>query len=203
MIAYQPQLATIYGITFGSQKENGIFKRMNADCTNFISQCVWAGYGGIEGYSLTNPTDIEQLKKLVIKNYRQTFKWFGRNYDSAYSVASTAFIQVEGFWNYMIYNKENGPKAVGYNNGKHWSELTELIEQGDVLQFFHADINRYAHSVMIVSPTHLSLKDSIESAYVAQHTADYSYRPLSDAFLANGGITDAKVRLLKFQPTNF
>lgn len=203
MISYQPELASQYGITFGRQKENGIFKRMSDDCTNFVCQCVWAGYGGTEGYSLNNSAHIEALKQRVAQNYRQTWTWYGRNYDSTQQLASMAFIQVETFWNHVIYNTGIGPKADGYNNQKHWSELTQIIDQGDVLQFYNKQLGRYRHSVIVVSDTHLNIHDSLEYAYVSQHTGDYSYRPLSDVFLSNGGIQEAKVRLLKFKPTNF
>ena len=93
--------------------------------------------------------------------------------------------------------------AIGYNDGKHWSELTQLIEQGDVLQFYHTGLGRYAHSAMVVSKDPYTIQEALDLVYVAQHSADYSYRPLSDAFLANGGLANARIRLLKFQSTQF
>lgn len=201
MIAYQPSKAAAYGIQFGDQKENGIFKRMgDSDCTNYVSQCIWAGYGGTDGYSLDNPDDIEHLRERVAQNYRQTWTWFGRHFKSTSSFPSNAFIQVEALWNFAVYNTGEGPKAKGYNSGKHWSEMKVLVERGDVLQFFQAAMGRYAHSAIVVSDTHLNIADAIRQTYVAQHSADYSYRPLLSAVMSNDGLEKAKIRILKFQP---
>ena len=75
MITYNPVLASLYGITFGSQRENYLFKRMGEnDCTNFISECIWAGYGGIEGFDLSNPTDLATLRESIISEERRVGK---------------------------------------------------------------------------------------------------------------------------------
>lgn len=203
MVSYNPISAAAYGIQFGNKEQNGIFKRMTLDCTNFISQCIWAGYGGTDGLSLISPEHIEQLRQRVAQNFRQTTVWFGRNYNSPYELASRPFMQVTSLWDYAVSNQWNGPRAIGFNNYKHWTNLKEQIDQGDVLQFFNEISNRYGHSVMIVSPTHSSMEEALQDAYVAQHTMDASKRPLSDVFLSNGGFDQAKVRLLKFQSTNF
>ncbi len=203
MISYNPNSATSYAIQFGNKEQNGIFKRMPLDCTNFISQCIWAGYGGTDGLSLTNLEHIEQLRQRVERNFRQTTIWFGRNYNSPYDLASGPFMRVTSLWDYVVSNQWNGPRAMGFNNYKHWTKLTEQIDQGDVIQFFNEVSNQYGHSVIIVSPTHSSIEEALPHAYVAQHTMDASKRPLLDVFLTNGGLEQAKVRLLKFQATNF
>lgn len=203
MISYDPIAAITYAIQFGDQEENGIFKRMTLDCTNFISQCIWAGYGGTNGFSLTNSEHIEQLRNRVAANYRQTTQWFGRNFNSPYTYASGPFMRVTSLWDYVVNNQWNGPRAIGYNNYGHWNKLKEPIDQGDVLQFFNEPSNRYGHSVIIVSDTHTILENALSSAYVAQHTFDAARRPLINVFETNGGLDHAKVRLLKFTNTNF
>ena len=72
VVSYNPIRATLYAIQFGKEEQNGIFKRMSEDCTNFISQCIWAGYGGTDGYSLTSEADIlalreRELRRIIVK----------------------------------------------------------------------------------------------------------------------------------------
>lgn len=203
MVKYNKENAREYGIKFGNKYENGIFKRMKADCTNFICQCVWAAYGGINGYSLSEPEDIRALRNRVEHMCRQTPIWYGLPYNSLEEFASLPFIRVEEFWDYAINNNNSGPRANGYNDGKHWTELNVNVEQGDVIQFFQENANRYAHSVIVVSNTDQNIVDSMDGIYVAQHSEDFSYRPLIDAFNASSNLETAKIRLLKFLPTYF
>ncbi|QHI73577.1 amidase domain-containing protein [Aminipila terrae] len=203
MIEYNKINASRYGIQFGSKFENRIFKRMTEDCTNFISQCIWAGYGGTDGYSLSRPEDIRALRNRAANMYRQTPLWYGLEFKSLEEFGSMPFIRVEDFWNYVVNNDSSGPRAIGYNNGKHWTELDVDVEQGDVIQFYHEDVQRYAHSAIVVSETKQNIVDSMEGVFVAQHSADFSYRPLVDAFNANCDIGTCKMRLLKFVPAYF
>ena len=204
MIDYNSLAAAQYGITFGNAEQNYIFERMgNDDCTNFVSECIWAGYGGTKGFDLLNPKDIIQMRHLVAENYLQTDTWFGRHYGSTSEFASFAFIRVEEFWNYCTAPKAYGPYAIGYNNHKSWQQMDVKVDQGDVLQFYHEDQGAYGHSVLVSSPTHLSISDSLQYAYVSQHSYDGSTVPLYNAFvddLFGASFEQLKVRLLKFQP---
>ena len=81
-----------------------------------------------------------------------------------------------------------------------------LVDQGDVLQFYHKDQGAYGHSVLVSSPTHMSIENSLEYAYVSQHSYDGSEVPLYDAFygdLFGAKMSDIKVRIMKFQTSNF
>lgn len=203
VVSYNPIRATLYAIQFGKEEQNGIFKRMPEDCTNFISQCIWAGYGGTDGYSLTSEADILALRERVAANYRQTNIWYGRNYASPSAYASGAFMRVEELWNYVTTNQGPGPRAQGYNNRQYWGNVTVELAPGDVLQFYHSNLGRYGHTVMVTSQTPQTIDNALESVYVAQHTADYSYRPLSDVLATNGGIEGAWMRVLKFTDAYF
>lgn len=203
MITYNKENARYYGIKFGNKYENGIFKRMDADCTNFICQCVWAGYGGIDGYSLSEPENIRALRNRVKHMYRQTPLWYGLPYNSLEEFASLSFIRVEEFWDYVVNNNSSGPRANGYNDDKHWTDLDVNVEQGDVIQFYNEDVDRYTHSVIVVSNTDQNIVDSMDGIYVAQHSEDFSYRPLIDAFNASSNLETGKLRLLKFIPAFF
>lgn len=203
MINYDKRKARDYGIRFGNRYENGIFKRMNEDCTNFVCQCVWSGYGGTDGYSLSRLRDILALRNRVENMYRQTPQWYGLSYGSSKDFGSLSFIRVETFWDYVVKNNGSGPRAIGYNDGKLWTELNVDVEQGDVIQFYQEEAGRYAHSAIVVSNTKQNIVESMDGVYVAQHSADYSYRPLEDAINASCNIETCKLRLLKFLPTYF
>ncbi|MFV0516053.1 MAG: amidase domain-containing protein [Aminipila sp.] len=203
MIDYNKFSAATYGMKFGVKYQNRIFKRMDNDCTNFISQCIWAGYGGTGDYNLDGSRSIRALRNRVANFYLQTPEWYGLPYGSPEEFPSLSFIRVEELWNYTINNNSIGPKAIGYNNGKHWTDLDVNVEQGDVVQFYQDDIGRYGHSVIIVSDTNQNIVDSMDGIYVAQHSEDFSYRPFIEAFAASTDILNGKLRLLKFQPTYF
>ena len=59
-IAYNKQNAANYALTYSTQSDDGsgtpTFKNSNfpwfgADCMNFVSQCMWAGFGGSNSYA--------------------------------------------------------------------------------------------------------------------------------------------------------
>lgn len=88
-VSYNQKKARNWGYKLGDNRQNYIFKRASLDCTNFASQCVWAGYGGAAGYTIPsdpskNNSTCVALKKRVASDYRMTSSWYGRNYDSLY-----------------------------------------------------------------------------------------------------------------------
>ncbi|MBO4562680.1 MAG: amidase domain-containing protein [Clostridia bacterium] len=199
-VSFTRSSAVAYGTTFGSQYENYIFKRMGADCTNFVSQCLWAGYGGTDGYSLTNTA---ALKARVAANYRQTSTWFGRNYDSPYAYGTGPFIRVLELWSHATTNTGDGPRATGYNNGNVWTSLTVVPRTGDVLQFYNFSEGRYYHSVIVTKTTSPTLSNMLDNVWISQHSGEYTNRPLRATLIANGGITNGKMRLMRPKATTF
>ncbi|WP_312091695.1 amidase domain-containing protein [Aminipila sp.] len=203
MIDYNKRSASQYGVQFGNKFENRIFKRMREDSTNFISQCIWAGYGGADGYSLSRPEDITALRNRVANMYRQTPVWYGLAFRSLEEFAAPPFIYAEQLWNYAINNNSSGPRAVGFNDGRHWTDLDVDVEQGDVIQFFREDTQTYDTSVLIVSDTRQNIVDFMGNIFVAQHSPDFSYRPLINAFRTSCEIETCKLRVLRFVPAFF
>ena len=82
-VSYDREAAVAYARKFALTTNNGIFKSMGLDCTNFVSQCMWSGYGGTKGYTLD---DTAALKARVAADYRQTSTWYGRECRLAVSV---------------------------------------------------------------------------------------------------------------------
>ena len=58
-VSYDRAAAVAYARRFAKVENNGIFKSMGLDCTNFVSQCMWSGYGGTKGYSLDNTAALK------------------------------------------------------------------------------------------------------------------------------------------------
>lgn len=200
-VNYNRSAAVSYAATFGDQYENYIFKRMSADCTNFVSQCLWAGYGGAQGCALTNP---EPLRNRVAANYRQTSSWYGRNYNSSSEYAAGPFMRVVELWSYATTNTGDGPRAVGYNDGNVWTSLTVLPQIGDILQFYNTSLGRYWHSVIVTRiTTNLTQSNILDNVWISQHSGDYVNRPLRETLADNGGIMSGKMRLMCPGATTF
>lgn len=205
-VSYTPSKARNWGNKFGNKTQNYIFKRASEDCTNFVSQCVWAGYGGADGYSIPSNPRVDDatcvaLKNRVASNYRMTSTWYGRNYDSPYGDPPSQFCGVEAFCTYVTSNSGVGPRATVYNNNSVYTNLSVKIKPGDVLQFYNSSLGRYRHSVIVVSQNEYGVAD-YSQVRVAQHSGDYNNRPLSELISGNGG-SSCKMRLLRFKSTEF
>ena len=199
-VSFSRNSAVDYATTFGDAYQNYIFKRMDADCTNFVSQCLWAGYGGTSGYSLSN---TEALKARVSANYRQTSDWYGRNYDSSSQYATGPFMRVVELWSHATGNTGDGPRATGYNNNNVWTSLSVVPRTGDVLQFYSSSAGRYNHSVIVSTTSSPSLSNMLDRIWVCQHSDDYVNRPLRETLENNGGISSGKMRLMRPSSTTF
>ena len=203
-VSYDRAAAVAYAMKFAEVDNNGIFKSMSLDCTNFVSQCMWSGYGGTKGYSLNNTA---ALKARVAADYRQTSTWYGRNADSPYQYGSGAFIRVVDFWDYVTTNTGDGPRATGYNNNKTWKQLTVVPRTGDILQVYISGKGRYAHSVIVTQVTSTSLtvnnKDMwLNNILVSQHTPKDLDRTLGD-IVRTYGHDNCKIRLIRPKSATF
>ncbi len=209
-VSYGASEAGHYGFWFGDHYQNYIFKRATLDCTNFVSQCIWNGYGGSSGYNIEvigydssyyyNST-VQALRQRVANNYRQTSKWYGRNYDSPYGNPISSFCGVPSLWDFATNNTGTGPKATGYNNGKVYTDLSTPMKRGDILQFFNPSTSTWYHSVVVVTCTDYYVSDYTQ-VRVAQHQDEHFLRPLDQLVQIFGGST-CKMRLLRPKTTTF
>ena len=203
-VSYGRAAAVAYALKFAEVDHNGIFKSMGLDCTNFVSQCMWSGYGGTKGYTLD---DTAALKARVAANYRQTSTWYGRNADSPYQYGSGAFIRVVDFWDYVTTNTGDGPRATGYNNNKVWRQLTVVPRTGDILQVYSTAKGRYSHSVIVtqVNSTSLTVNNKdmwLNNILVSQHTPKDVDRTLGD-IVRTYGRDNCKIRLIRPKSATF
>ncbi len=209
-VGYGPWDAGHYGHWFGDHYQNYIFKRASLDCTNFVSQCIWNGYGGSSGYTISDigydssyyyHSTAQALRQRVADNYRQTSKWYGRNYDSPYGDPISSFCGVPSLWDFATTNTGTGPKATGYNNGNVYTQLSTSMGRGDILQFFYSATNTWYHSVIVVTTVNYYVSDYTK-VRVAQHQDEHYNRPLDQLIQYFGGST-CKMRLLRPKNTTF
>lgn len=177
-----------YAQAYGSSP-NANFYSASSDCTNFVSQCVWAAYGGWS-YGMSNSTMVSNISNKVrmVSNV-----WHGGSGGGMPNWES-----VESFWSYVTSNQGNGPKARGYNNGGWYTDVLPIdISQGDVLQKSNNG-SSYFHSVYVVS-TPGGSDPTYNLIYVAQHSGNYSNRKLSELI----GVGGSYIRQIKFQAGTF
>lgn len=117
------------------------FERLGGDCTNFASQCIYAGAGTM--------------------NFTQTFGWY---YRSAYDRAPS-WTGVEYLYNFLVNNKSVGPYAHIVSQSEAMpGDIVQLgRENGD---FYHSPvIVATTPTILVVAHTYDAL-DRPLSSYV-------------------------------------
>lgn len=171
-VTYNNMLGRNYAQRFAMMDKNDRwFYTANKDCTNFVSQCVWAAYGGyVEG------STSETATKANISN---KFRMINNTWHAGTGGGMPAWESVQAFWNYVTTNTGNGPKAIGYNNGNVYTNIAPLsINYGDVLQFNSSSTGDYAHSVYVTYTS--SATDQYPEILVSAHTGDIYNAPLTN-----------------------
>lgn len=162
----------------------------DADCTNFVSQCVWAAYGGWK------PGDDDETMRLAIwegKRMTEQGGYIGYWYAND-GGGGEWWESVNDFWDYTTSPHEEGPVADGYNNeGKYSNIAARSIQVGDVLQFRNGNVGPYHHSVYVVAAGR-----NYNSVVVCQHSVE-AKRPLTVLINGFGGFT-CYMRLMRFKP---
>ena len=173
---------------------NPNFYYAKVDCTNFVSQCIWAAYGGWYP-EITQEQMVENINNkisMVAGTYANG--WYGNQGGGTH-----AWENVDALWWRVTTDPYLGPKAVGLNYGKNYKEIDPLtIQKGDVVQLSLNGYD-YHHSAYVVKAADES--GSLDTIYVAQHTKNV-IRTLSDAIAGNGG-DDCYMSLLQFQDALF
>jgi hypothetical protein len=160
------------------------------DCTNFVSQCVWAAYGGYV------PKDDATSKKNIANKVRMVPNiWQGGTGGGMPNWES-----VKKFWAYTTdSSKTRGPMANGYNDGKKYTGIKPAdVSVGNVLQVSNNSSSNYGHSVY-VSVISGAAWDKI---FVCQHSSDLKNRLASD-LIAKWGGANCYMRRLAFKAGTF
>ena len=185
-VTYNYERARNFAHAKGLSYETQIFKRENADCTNFASQCPWVGYGGDQGNSWSTAAGIAACQQLALQNYRQiggsSDYWYGISYISEGDPAGP-WRRVKDLYSYLS-STSNGPRAYKYNNLAKYTDSSIMVRNGDILQISDASYNSsYFHSVVVVRGG-FQLSDS-DNIYIAQHSGEHAYRQLTELINTN------------------
>lgn len=173
-----------YALTYAEKKRIFYVVPNENDCTNFISQCVWAGYGGY----------VKGDKKKTKSNMKNKVRMVSGVWQGGEGGGTGNWESVKSFWSYAIKDKTYGPKGKGYNNNKLVRTLTN-ISFGDVIQSKNNKTkNDYKHSAYV---------SSIEKrlTYVSQHNR--RRRSLSSWINYNGGPGKCYMRRIHFSSAKF
>jgi hypothetical protein len=177
---YQPDKAVAYALRFAAEPNISLFYYyQNGDCANFVSQCVWAGYGGYP-----SPYDFETLRRNALMMVRMVPRvWAGDSRG-----ASANWSNVEAFYHYVTdTSKRHGPQGKGGNNRQPFYRLqADAIYPGDVLQFGHPGSGGvYTHSALVTQK--ISPATDYSHIKVSQHTYDIANRYLSELIASWSG----------------
>lgn len=172
------------------------YKVVGNNCTNFVSQCLWAGYGGYA-------TDFSVMADRMNRRYQMTSEWYAGS-----GGGSPAWENVTNLWDYIMKSKSTGPTATGLNNGAVYTKLfvgsspQKAIKPGNVLQFRNGGTGNYTHSVIVytVPSTPSDMQTELNQITIAQNTEDVIGRPLWDVINYKGG-SNCNMRLIR--PSNF
>lgn len=164
-----------------------------SDCANFVSQCVWASYGGwIQGF---DENTVAENKERIRKMVRMVpGVWF----DSLFYSGSNKWCRVMEFYEYALANKTYGPKGYKIYEGDWQSLDPSIIRRGDVIQMVVASYasNRYGHSLYVTKEG-----KSLSEVEICCHSFDRRDAPLTDFSVFPDQYK--KLRIIRFTSGNF
>lgn len=172
---YSPEIGVEYALKFTeSPVAERFFYTTKANCTNFVSQCVWAALGG---YDSRNPNKvIENIRK----RYKMTDKWYGNT-----GGGTPSWENVEKFYSYFTGDdKMRGINGYVENNEQLAVKLDPaMIKEGEVLQFRKGNKGPYTHSVYVTANIN---NGDFSGIYICQQSTDWKNRNLEDLILSPG-----------------
>lgn len=196
---YNPRAGSLYAQTYAlfdnvPASQRLFYYEKESDCTNFISQCVWAAYGGwIPGFS-ENIVKINSQR--ILSDTRQVKGiWYG----SKSNIGSFKWCRVEDFFKFATdTRKAMGPLAHLVAEGGWGDADPSVIMPGDVIQLVVADYapNRYGHGLYVVK-SGASWNDIL----ICCHTDNRLDVPLSS--FAQSPLIYSKLRILHFTSAVF
>ena len=178
-------LGVKYALEFALKDKNHrlFYTAGDNDCTNFVSQCIWASLGNYD------PSD-KDITISNIKNARCMIKnlWLGNEYGGTMS-----WENVEALWTFLL--EKSKFNVEGINQNKLVSNLNLFdISEGDIIQVRKRNDYRYSHSAYV---TCVKKDKGRPNIYVSQHSYDKLNRNLEDLIFAWGG-GECYMRILKF-----
>lgn len=192
---YNPQLGALYAQSYALYFSLPAHQRLfyydggGNDCANYISQCIWASYGGwLPG--MDNQT-IAENKARILANVRQVGGiWHG----SASNNGTLIWQRVNDFYNYIVSNNGFGPSGNKIAEGTWNSVDPAVIRQGDMVQMVVATYSggSYGHSLYVTTPGR-----GWSDILVCSHSRDRLNTPMSEFSSNPAGYPQLRVVRMK------
>ena len=167
----------------GTDAYNSKFPHFDADCQNFVSQCVWFGLGG------TNTTTAISNKN------KPMMTTTGRGWFCTKSGHSASWTVVGDFRNYVVpeADGEDGIYGVRYLKGK-----IANAQKGDVVQICDSNGTWY-HSYIISSVTGTYGSRTLSNINICAHTSNRRNENLANVI----GASSTNFRLIRISGTRY
>jgi hypothetical protein len=175
---YNPAAAAEYALTYAEANlNNRIFYTIYYDCTNFISQCVWAGYVGFSANA------IATAKYNIANKYGMIYS----EWHAGTGGGTGTWEEVNKLWNYLTDTTKNaGPIGVGFNNGGRYDNIIpNSINIGDVLQVRDGPGTVFEHSVFVTKKS--AVVSSFSDIFISSHTNNRKNFSLQEIINLTGG----------------
>jgi len=189
-----------------AHKSNWLFYDAGADCTNFTSQCFWAGYGGAYPDASGMYPDIAVMSSYIsnrkFMNYvydpNSVLGWYGGTGGGCYQ-----WENVDAFWNNASATSQpNGsPMIPGTKASMLGSGHILWLFDGDLVQFRWSSISGslYNHSMLVEFN---SMSGTTTGVYLSGHSPQQAFYKMSNKILDNGGSSNVYVRSMVMGTSN-
>jgi hypothetical protein len=196
--AYSPTSATNYALYYAKADTNSrlFFTARNnyggeVDCTNFVSQCIWAGYVGFDQNNLAKAKSNRDNKIGMVYS----------DWHAGIGGSTTIWQNVDELWNYLTKTKEAGPNAIGYNNGKPYTSMAARdIQVGNLLQLRSGGGTDYHHSVFVTGKPDGA--DQYSQILISSHTNNRKNLSLFPFVIDSFGGSNCYMRRAVMQTSN-
>ena len=195
--AYNANNAVKYARTY-ALKRNPFYPAFTSNCTNYVSQCAYAG-----GIKMKAPSKIKYNNDV---NKCKKYWYFKKNSKGKYSYSSTwsvvAKSDKDSWWGFYNYMKSNGAKTYEYGV-KTETQVNAFIagcEVGDVIQVRKAGKKTKSHSCIVTEKTYDSKKKQFDMK-ICYNTSDVKDESFRNKWLAFG--TDVTWTVIKLRTVNY
>lgn len=164
-----------YALAHASSADyNSNFRDYNGDggdCTNFASQCIWYGLGGIDDYNMISNCSwpMVSLGMNNARNWYQKGTLFASDEAHAWVVADELYL-----------NAISGGYHIDGLNGTHYTGIANATTC-DIIQADWDNDDDYDHSFVVVGVAGTSGSRTAQDITVCCHSPDYSSMLLSTA----------------------
>ena len=186
--SYNSSSAALYADTY-ALNNNSLFGTVSgADCANFVSQCVWAGY--ISWHSSMPSSTVQSF---IANDYKMVT---GQDDNNWYMGPNTGHINWTGLNSFASFltntSKSYGPTGTIFNNNKSYTDLPIiLITPGKAIQMKIS--SSYNHSAFIYSSTGNTLANKLCAAHSSNQKTT----------VASFAVVYPYIRLLSFNTSDF